>query len=289
MSNMLKKFTAFFLMISIFTFNHNVVFAKNSEDLSGIDFNMTTIDEENFIIQTIENGIVINEAKTNRVTGKIVLTDFKETFKNESLNITTYNVRDIVIPDNDKEEDVLISALAAYTYFGTLTYRRALSTGNVYNSLSIEAEKIATSLNKQYTINQLSGTSVVVVIAAIVAGFTLGITLMTGELAAKILTIAVGDAYLPTKLSQNINVKVTGDVTTYNVRAKEVGGGNRVSEVKRGVSLLTEVYDNNTGTYLKTTLYDQYYPQFIQKKDNAVATWFYHMFWDDMFSVYSWY
>lgn len=62
MSNMLKKFTAFFLMISIFTFNHNVVFAKNSEDLSGIDFNMITIDEENFIIQTIENGIVINEA-----------------------------------------------------------------------------------------------------------------------------------------------------------------------------------------------------------------------------------
>lgn len=223
------------------------------------------------------------------MTGKIVLTDFKETFKNESLNITTYNVRDIVIPDNDKEEDVLISALAAYTYFGTLTYRRALSTGNVYNSLSIEAEKIATSLNKQYTINQLSGTSVVVVIAAIVAGFTLGITLMTGELAAKILTIAVGDAYLPTKLGQNINVKVTGDVTTYNVRAIEVGGGNRVSEVKRGVSVLTEVYDNNTGTYLKTTLYDQYYPQFIQKKDNAVATWFYHMFWDDIFSVYSWY
>lgn len=288
MLNMLKKFTAFFLMISIFIFNHNVVFAKNSEDLSGIDFNMITIDEENFIIQTIENGIVINEAKTNRVTGKIVLTDFKETFKNESLNITTYNVRDIVIPNNDKEEDVLISALAAYTYFGTLTYRRALSTGNVYNSLSIEAEKIATSLNKQYTINQLSGTAVGVAIAAIVGGFSLGITLMTGELAAKILALIIGGS-LPVKLKQNINVKVTGDVTTYNVRAKEVGGGNRVSEVKRGVSVLTEVYDNNTGTYLKTTLYDQYYPQFIQKKDNAVATWFYHMFWDDIFSVYSWY
>ena len=298
---MLKKFLSFVLCgaISMTMYapalaidGKEEIVGKNSDDIvqsfcvDNIEYVEERTDDGIFMLSSYVNGnlydrVTIQMGEDEMLYEKFV-TDEQNDEENCSLDSESemreiYKISDIIIPSNA----VTGSARAGYTpkkgSLGSVRYKTTGTSGTVYRTLSFTSSLVGTT-SGSFDVNKGAGTAWTVIFSAICAGFSYGI----GVTMAKAIAGAVAGNIVGTVTSSAFVTSINGTCYEYNVTAKTTDGR---SDTHGGETYYGKIKKNGVWKSGQT-VYANYYPEFISRKDNSVASWFYQDFWvDSSFSV----
>lgn len=293
---MLKKFISFILCgvicITIYspalavegqerTVEKNSDYVVESFCVDNIEYVEERTDDGIFMLSSYVNGSLYDRVTIQMGEDEMLYEKFaKDEQNNEGTRsldskIDTreiYKISDIIT----RSDDIIDSTRAGYTpktgSLGSVKYRTTSTSGTIYRTLSFTS-KLTGSTPGSFEVNKDAGTAWTVIFSAICAGFSYAI----GTTLAKAIAAAVVGNISGTVTSSAFVTSINGTCYQYNVTAKTTDGrsSSQHGETYYGSVIKNGVWKNGQ------TAYANYYPEFISRKDNAVASWFYQEFWID--------
>ena len=275
----MKKFTAILLVVLIFFVTTvPLVSATESPEISSF-----SIGNQEFVYEHHGNVIVLTSYLDGIPMDRTIRTIGETTYTWENLQepkseTILYDASNYY---NELPATHAMLAGAGYTpatgRLGTVEYKASGSTSYVYRTLTFTSTLTASpEAAFSYTTEAGQAASVALTNLALAFGKAFPDTFVS-----KVFSLFVTIAQNKVKESAQFTFAGVGYV--YNITAR-ADDGRTSSHV--GTTYYGKIFKNKT-EIVGSTLYDDYYPEFLAQQNSSVARWFYIDFYDDTFVVNS--
>lgn len=253
----------------------------NVVELDGYTYKLEKPEIGSFVLSTFRENKLLQKINAKVGQDEFTLTNYNITPSTKSNNTQILKFSDYSkfnLSDSKKS----FMAASAQSYVGKVTYRMFNSiSGTTYHTLNFYKE-LYNTYNGDFTLNNGAGELVSIILSAIVGGFAGTITLSVAKGIAVAIGIDIGGNAIKSALSATVN----GTVRQYGLIAKDIPTSRTNSY--EGTTVTATTWNNNTHTRSTKTYYDDYYPEFISRKDTTVAYWVGNDFWVESMDIYSW-